>query len=509
MDISQVLLSRRDEITRKWAERLKKDVSPAYSAQPMEDLYRTVSAAADANCAAIARHDFSQIDAVIEWIGKMRSKTGFSLSEVEKAFELYRAVLLPILGRDLPARDLLRAVQQVNECLSYTLSKFSDYFQALHEAEIRDYARRLEAKVKKRTQQLAESEATYRTLVEKIRDGYFVNQGGKICFANKAFCTMHGYAKKEVVGRPFADLVASESVEEAPWIISTDTARASLKEQYIYLRLHKNGMRLPTENTVALASYQGRMAIIGICRDITERMEIERRVREAEGLARIGHLSTSLAHEIRNPLSSAKMSVQMILKGKMLGPTDQRRVEILAQQISRLENSVTQMLDLARPVQFEFASASMTRLIDACLEILDAKLAEKQVHVRRSYSKEVPVVVMDEEKMEQAMVNLLINAIEAVDNGGRIHITVKISRKGGAVEVSIRDNGCGVREEDLPYIFDPFFSRKPKGTGLGLANARRVIEAHGASIEVFPGKKSGICFRMVFPLTPDRISRKK
>ncbi len=508
MNIPGILIHNRDQIIGQWVEKLHKDVSPTYSAQSPEVLYRTCSAAADANFAVIAYHDYSKIDAVIEWISRIRSKEGFSLSEVQKAFELYRTILLPILGRELDAQSLIPAMEQINSCLCYTLYQFSDYFQALHEAEIRAYSQALEVKVAMRTQQLAESESKYRTLVEKIRDGYFVNQQGRILFANQAFCVMHGYTKKEVIGKAFMDFIAPESRQEVRRICEGGTEERVLKDQYVYFRLHRDGMALPTENTATLASYQGKTAFIGICRDITERMTIEKRVREAESLARIGRVTTSLAHEIRNPLSSAKMSIQMILKNAVYEGTDRRRLEILSQQISRLERIVTEMLDLARPIQFVFMPGVVTSVIDDCLEVLDAKIYQKGIHVTRLFSKNLPSISMDREKMEQAVINLLQNAIEAVEKEGNIHISARYRRKMKAVEVAITDDGRGVSPEDLPSIFDPFFSKKAKGTGLGLANARRIIEAHRGMIQASYDTDGGMRFTMRLPLPsdPDRTA---
>ena len=503
MDFSEILIRNRDRIIQQWMTKLHKDVSPTYSAQPQETLLKTITAAADGNFAVLVDHDYSKIDEVIEWIGKFRSRDGFSLSEVQKAFELYRTILLPILAHEMDAENLIPAIERVNSCLSYTVHRFSDYFQALHEADIRAYSQELEVKVEKRTRQLAESESKYRTLVEKIRDGYFVNQQGRVLFANKAFCAMHGYTKKEVIGRKFTDFIAPESRREVSRIYEERMNKRDSNDQYVYFRLHNNGTALPTENTVALTPYQGKMAAIGICRDITERVEIEKRVREAESLARIGHLTTSLAHEIRNPLSSAKMSIQMILKNEVYEGTDRRRLEILSQQITRLEKIVTEMLDLARPIKFEFMPAFITEVIDNCIEVLDAKINEKGIHVTRSFSKGLPSLSMDREKMEQAVINLILNAVEAVGNEGKISIGAGYRRKMKAVEVKIDDNGCGVSPDDLPYIFDPFFSKKARGTGLGLANARRIIEAHQGSIQASPGKDGGMHFSILLPSHPD------
>lgn len=108
--------------------------------------------------------------------------------------------------------------------------------------------------------------------------------------------------------------------------------------------------------------------------------------------------------------------------------------------------------------------------------------------------------MIDKDKMEQAIINLLLNSIDAVDIKGRIWIYLKEIKRKEIVRLSIKDNGCGIDNNDLPYIFDPYFSKKPKGTGLGLANAKRIIEAHKARIDAYQEKNGGMRFTITFPV---------
>ena len=506
MDTANILRRYRKSVIQEWVRRLHTEVSPAYSALSMETLYSTCSAAFEANFAVLVNNDFYKIDAVVENIGNIRSEAGFSLSDVQKAFELFQSIMLRIFPLELEGAALIDALEHLNFCLSYTINKFSDYFQALSEKEIRNYAQTLEVKVEERTKELAQSEAKYRTLVEEIHDGYFVNQHEKIAFANKAFCKMHGYTLNEVIGRPYTDFIAPESLEEIRKLYEKRVLAEQSKEHYVYYRLHKNGNSLPTENRVALTFYQGTIAAIGICRDITERMEIEKRIREAESLAHIGELTTSLAHEIRNPLSAAKMSIQMLLKNPLFTGNEKRRLEILSEEISRLDKIVTEMLDFARPIRFDFEPVSMTELLDSCLEVIETKIMEKGIIINKTFPKKVPRVMIDSEKIEQVIINLLLNSIEAIHDMGHIGITVKHQKgRKRAVIVEISDNGHGISNDDLPYVFDPFFSKKAKGTGLGLANAKKIIEAHGGSIQAIPVNPHGVSMRFTVPIANNGV----
>ncbi len=500
MNLTEILKTCRKRIVDEWVYRLHTEVSERYSDRRVGELFRTVSKANEANYAVLIHNDFSRINDHIRWITNLRLKGGFSLSEVQNAYELYRTVLLPILPNELNEKDLHHALKRMNGCLSYSITKFSNYFQSLHEKHIRDYAQNLEGEVKKRTKELVESESKYRILVEEINDGYFVTQKGVIVFANQAFCNMHGYTLQEIIGKPYTELVADKSLKIAERRYEKGTTGEVRDDIYAYFRRHKNGCTLPTENKIKSIRYQGKYAVAGTCRDITERMETEKRIRESERLAHIGKLTTSLAHEIRNPLSAVKMNSQIILKNTDFGGNDKRRMEIVIHEISRLERILDEMLDFARPVKLNLELASINSVIDACLEIMDARIREKGIAIKKLYSRRLPRILVDHEKIEQAIINVLLNAVEILPEGGNIEIITKQTRSNGsAIYVGISDDGPGVSTEDLPYVFDPFFSNKKRGTGLGLSNVNRIIEAHGGTGSVALRKPHGTTVSLTLP----------
>ena len=501
MDLVETLNKYHQRIIDEWIHRLRTEVSDRYSVRPVDELFRTVSRANEANYAALIHHDLSKVNQHIHWITKLRLEGGFSLSEVQNAYELYRTVLLPILPNELDDKTLYDALKRINSTLFYTITKFSNYFQSLHEKHLRDYAHNLEEEVENRTKQLAESESKYRVLVEEINDGYFVNQMGRIVFANQAYCDLHGYTYQEMIGKPYEDLIAPKSLPVVRRLYEQRMAGENSKDLYIYFRRHKDGSALPTENKVKRIFYQGEFAVAGICRDITERIETERRIRESERLAHIGKLTTSLAHEIRNPLSSVKMNSQIILKNIAFDGNDKRRMEIVIHEISRLERILDEMLDFARPLKLKLEPVSLHPLIDNCLEIMDDRLREKEIHVKKRYARSLPQIPLDQEKMEQAIFNILLNAVEAFSEGGHIEVTTRRLRKdGGAMVIEISDDGPGISPEDLPYVFDPFFSNKKKGTGLGLSNVKKIIEAHGGMAGVSIRKPKGTRVILTIPV---------
>ena len=499
-NLLDILVKYSVEIKHQWAQQLYSEVSEHFRKRPLEELTMTTSEAADANFSIIIHNDFSKIDAFIEKQAKMRLEAGFPLSDLQKAFELYRIILLPILVREFKGPSLLNALKGVDDCLSYTIHKFSDYFQSLHEKETKDYAKNLEREIEKRTKELVESEAKYRVLVEDINDGYFVNQKGVIIFANSAFCEMHGYTLPEVIGRPYTDFIALESLARVKMIFEKRIREKQSQDLYLYYRLHKNGRSFPTENKVKLIVYRDQKAAAGICRDITDRVETERRIRESERLAYIGQLTTSLAHEIRNPLSSVKMNIQILLKKLQLNGNDKRRMEIMAHEISNLERILEEMLDFARPIKLDLKHTSINDVVNSCLEIMEATIKERNILIKTKLSKDIPLIEMDREKMEQAIINVILNSIDVLPDSGEIEIITRhILKNGGMLKVQINDYGPGMKDEELPYIFDPYFSMKKKGTGLGLTNVKKIVESHGGVVKASKRYPKGMRLDFMIP----------
>jgi len=506
MPLAPILRKHRESIIGSWVRRLHDSASDHYRERPEEELFLTVSRAYAGNFAVLVDNDYSLINDHIEWISRIRLDGGFTLSEVQHAYELYRTILVPLVLRELSGEELFRTMEKLNECLSYTVTRFSNYFQSLHEAHIRSHAQSLEREVEERTGELAESEAKYRVLVEEISDGYFVVQDGRIVFANLAYCDLHGATPQEIVGTPYTQLIAPESLPAVRRLYQRRMAGEEARDLYVYLRRHRSGRRLPTENKVKRITYAGHPAVAGICRDITERMEAEGRMREAERFAHIGKLTTSLAHEIRNPLCSVKLNSQILLKNTSFNGNDKRRMEIVVHEISRLERILDEMLDFAKPLPLKMERGSIRKVIDSCLETMDVRIREKEIMVKRRYSDHrLKGLLFDGEKLEQAVINILINSLDALPEGGTIEISTRVlAENGGCLRLEFGDDGPGISPEDLPYVFDPFFSSKKKGTGLGLMNVKKIIEAHGGRVDAAPRVPKGIVIGATLPTKEDR-----
>ncbi len=350
-------------------------------------------------------------------------------------------------------------------------------------------------------EKIKESERKYKTLVEDINDGYLVCQNGKIIFTNQAFLAMHGYSREEVLGKELNDFFPSEYIQEVKRIFKDKMKGKSIPDPIEFLRMHKDGTRLPTELKINFVEFDGNPVMIGILSDISERKKMEQKILENERLASVGQFATTIAHEIRNPLSSIKMNIQILSKHLKFQGFNKRRLEIVADEIKRLNQTVEDVTDFAKPIQMKKESYRIEKVIEKCVSLLSDKMRERNVQVMRRISGSLQDVFIDWEKMEQAILNILLNAIEAMPTGGILEIDIgKAERMGREmIRVEIKDTGIGIASEYQAKIFDPFFTTKAKGVGLGLSNVKKIIEAHDGIIEVDSQIHRGTSFRVLLP----------
>src|SRR5215472_4530645 len=223
--------------------------------------------------------------------------------------------------------------------------------------------------------------------------------------------------------------------------------------------------------------------------------------RRAERLAALGQLSAGLAHEIRNPLGVIKGSAE-ILTQKLEGanPLAQELSSYIYTEVNRVSALVGRFLDFARPSQLALAPTDLAALVDRCLKTVSEHGACAGVKVAREFAPLLPKVMLDQDLCEQVFTNLLMNACEAMgDQGGELKVRVQSAPEGSSVMVEIEDSGPGVPPELKEQIFNPFFTTKKTGVGLGLAIVSKIVDAHGGRLTLSGRAGGGACFRLVFP----------
>ena len=219
-----------------------------------------------------------------------------------------------------------------------------------------------------------------------------------------------------------------------------------------------------------------------LLRDVTAIRQLENEVAKSRHLNSIGSLAAGVAHEIRNPLSSIK-GFAVYFKERLAGNAeDEKTADILIQEVERLNRVISQLIEFARPLELKREEINLPDLINHTVALINKDAQKNQIEIALDTAASLPPVEADPDKIKQVLFNIFLNSIAAMKNGGRLSISLQPQKD--ALQVIITDTGGGIPNDDLPRIYDPYFTSKPAGTGLGLAVVQKIMEAHGGTINV-------------------------
>lgn len=205
---------------------------------------------------------------------------------------------------------------------------------------------------------------------------------------------------------------------------------------------------------------------------------------QSERLAAIGHLAAGIAHEIRNPLTSMKMIVQLLRKKVQNDESARESIQVVLDEINRLEVVINELLDFARPMELMLEPVSLVDIIDDVLRLMEADLRSKKVEIVKRIDAPIPAIMLDANRMRRVFMNIILNSMQAMPDGGKLIIRCNHNIQSHSIFVEIEDTGVGIPKEVLDRAFEPFFSARSGGVGMGLANVRKIIEQHGGSIDM-------------------------
>jgi PAS domain S-box-containing protein len=356
--------------------------------------------------------------------------------------------------------------------------------------------------------ELIEAKNFLESIIDSAGDAIIVvDLADKVIFWNQAAESIFGLPAGEILGKSLAELPL-QGEDSSPWF------KGSLMESLRNLEGEKNppgqkttrvttqgGRELVTLNTITpLRDAAG--GLVGasiIAKDLTEQKKNEEKMLLAERLSSMGELMAGVAHEIRNPLAGIKINSQVLLR---LDHRDEMERELLAgtlEGVSKIQKIVEDMLDFARPRAAEYAVTDLREVVEKSLGVLGAELHKAHVEVRFQAGNDLPLVHVDRHQVQQVLVNIMMNAIQAMERGGLM--TIEIKRPAPSeLSLQIADTGSGIPAKNLKRIFDPFFTTKSRGTGLGLSITRKILENHGARLLVVSKEGEGSSFTILFPI---------
>ena len=274
--------------------------------------------------------------------------------------------------------------------------------------------------------------------------------------------------------------------------------RGGLVERELAITVPQTGQRILEAVAAGLIDDNESAGRILLIRDVTHIRQMEQEVARSRHLSSISSLAAGVAHEIRNPLSSIKGFAVYLKERLSANGEDKKTADIIIEEVERLNRVITQLIEFARPLELKKEKTPLADLIGHAMKLIEAEARENNITVSMNAPGDIPPTKVDPDKVIQILLNILLNAVAAMNNGGRLEINLKQEKENVLIEVM--DSGTGIAAADLPRIYDPYFTSKPAGTGLGLAVVQKIMEAHGGRILVESLEGRGTTVSLTFPM---------
>jgi two-component system sporulation sensor kinase A len=373
----------------------------------------------------------------------------------------------------------------------------------------------------KRNQQkaLRASETKYRTTVEHTGTAIMLLEENRvISLMNRQMERLTGYSRQEMEGRmPFTEIVHPEDVERmVGYHESRRAGKKDVPSEYEFRCVDKSGNVKEAFLTIGLIPGT-KQSIVSII-DVTEKKNMERELEKSRKMAILGEMSAHVAHEVRNPLQKIKTGIELLYNSRSLEKRQKKILEGVTNGIDTLEKFVTQILDWTRSGKINLKAYSISNIIEGLIFNRKEQCAVQGVKVRTSFDTDHDTLVIDGIQIRQLIENLIENALDAMPDGGVLTVSTSyvpghVFKTGiseyvsDAIEISVEDTGSGIEEDDLQQIFQPFYTKKSRGTGLGLALVQKIVEMHHGEADV--SSRVGVGSRFAIRLPMDQAVRKQ
>lgn len=322
---------------------------------------------------------------------------------------------------------------------------------------------------------------------------YFTDKDLVIRRINQAVAEKTGKPEREIIGRKCYEIFHGKT---EPWDKCPHSRLMETKKPYVgEIEDPFLGGTFVVSNSPIFDSAGNFVGTVHISRDITELRTLRERVIHSERMAALGELAARVAHEIRNPLISIGGFARRL--EKRLNDDKREYAKIIVNEVSRLENILKEILGFVRSSKYVKSRVDINELVDSIIDFTKHEVNEKKNTLVRDLSEETLISLIDSDKIKEAILNIISNAAQATDHGS---ITIRTRAENSEVIIELIDTGCGIREEDIKNIFNPFFTTKAEGTGLGLAVTHKIIQEHNGKIKVESVWGGGTAFKIYLPL---------
>ncbi len=376
-------------------------------------------------------------------------------------------------------------VQYLREYNTVLIRKLEDKMYELEQAN---------EMLKKMNEELRISHEQYRSLFENAGKPIFIvhPETWVVLDANNEVENLLKCTRDEILNLSFARYKKFfQPLFEGERVVNFETTMLDFEGNEKFVEMSAN-----------LIGYANTSTIQVIVSDLTEKKKIQDELIQTEKLASLGRLAAAIAHEIRNPLSAVSVNLQFLLR-KFSEETQERKyLELALEGVKRIEKIVEATLNFARPSKPIIKEEDINDVITSTLPLVEVSTLKKKIEIVTKLEPNLPKVKIDFKQIQQVILNILTNAVDAIDKSGTIRIKsyTESEKENLYVVVSISDTGCGISKEDISKIFEPFFTKKSDGTGLGLSVCRQIMDNHGGKIEVESEVNHGTTFYLKFKI---------
>jgi len=358
---------------------------------------------------------------------------------------------------------------------------------------------------KKLEETILENQQRLKSIFDGMDDGIFVlNQEQKIAAINRKLATVIGVLPEQVIGKHCSEVITSVCREVSQNVFQTGT-----KDRREIVLSYENDQEMYVDIIYApIKNTDGRVEqVIGVLRDITEKRQMEKFLLRAERLATMGELAASIAHEINNPIGIILGFTQRLLARTSESSMDHEELGIIEHECIRCRKIISDLLDFARPSIPQkrlLQGEEVKETINNCLKLFEYECNKRGTCVTRNLDRRA-MIKIDPHQFQQVLMNIILNAVQAMPKGGELRVSVPppiyhSQYPDGLSLITIEDTGTGISPADLIHVFEPFYSTKISGTGLGLPVSKKIIEAHGGTITMNSVQGKGTTVTIELPL---------
>ena len=408
-------------------------------------------------------------------------------------------------------------LSEVNERLEHIVDARTAELKRVNQKLLQDIAKREQIE-----RALQQSEERYRSLVENTLDGYFICQipSGKFLFLNHRICSLAGYTMHEGLNLTIWDVIEAEAHDKIAEFIQDRLNGKFMKfDRRVYSAIRQDGSVFRAEVSTSLVTFQGQTAVQGVLRDITEQERLQEQLQKAERLQAIGTLAGGIAHDFNNLLMGIQGRASLMLLDVEEYHPFHGQLKGVEDYVQRAVDLTNQLLGFAMGGKYEVAPVDLNQLIQDTISMFAR--TKKELSINTKFQDPIWSAEVDRSQIDQVLLNLYVNAWQAMPGGGQIYIQTKnvvLDAKfvkpfnvehGRYVEMTIADTGVGMDDETCKRIFDPFFTTKERGrgTGLGLASAYGIIKNHGGIITAHSEKGKGTSFSIYLQASNNPVDK--